>query len=415
MDIQKTRTEEGVEVAISGRLDAHGAGHLESELEDALRAGEHRIDLLMKDVSFISSAGLRVLIKYYQKLQQLGGRLSAKEPSQACLSVLRLTGLTDLLTRPEAPASPAASVEAAVAAPQERHSPGLDCLVYSVAPGGSLRCQLTGDPSGLDSFQLPDAGVRSVSLPVDALSVGIGALGDDPGECRARMGEFLAAGGAAVCLPSDTGVPDYMTATHEFVPQVQALYAVSAHGQMSHCIRFSSSNGPAALSSLVDMSLDSLSADTIGLAMIAETAGLIGASLCRSPMLGDSSERLFDHPGIRRWLSFTPEHVFDRSVALVVGIASKAVPGDLGVHLRPLATGAGALGHFHAAVFSFRAMRKGLIQLEQEVAALFEEKSLQAVMHLVNDNRDIVGAGESLFVQGALWCAPVVSFSKEEL
>jgi hypothetical protein len=132
-------------------------------------------------------------------------------------------------------------------------------------------------------------------------------------------------------------------------------------------------------------------------------------------MEGNRTERMFDHPGIRRWLSFTPERVYDRSVALVVGMASRVDPGDLNAYLRPLSTRAGLRGHFHAAVFSFKAMRKGLIQLDQEVSALFNEKSLQAVMHLINDDREIVGAGESLFIQGAVWCAPLGAISREGL
>jgi hypothetical protein len=58
---------------------------------------------------------------------------------------------------------------------------------------------------------------------------------------------------------------------------------------------------------------------------------------------------------------------------------------------------------------------QGLIQLDQEINALFNEKSLQAVMHLINDDREIVGAGESLFIQGAVWCAPLGSISREGL
>ena len=414
MDITKTKTEEGLELGLSGRLDAHRASHLEAELEEAVRAGEHRIALGMKDVSFISSAGLRVLITYSQKLRQLDGQLSVKEPSEACLLVLRLTGMSDLLLHPAA-APVAAPAETGVPRADERRQEGLECSIYTLGANARLNCTFAGDPQRLQSFEFEEAGVRTASFPIDTLAVGLGALGPDVAECRTRMGEFLVAGGAAVCLPSDTGVPDYLVTTGDLIPQVQALYAISAQGPMSHCIRFSCSNGPAAMTRVVEMSLDAIPADTIGLVMIAETAGLIGASLRRSPMEGDRSERMFDHPAIRRWLSFTPERVFDRSVALVVGIASRVESGALGAYLRPLSAGGNLRGHFHAAVFSFKAMRKGLIQLDQEVNALFQEKSLQAVMHLINDDREIVGAGESLFIQGAVWCAPLGSISREGL
>ena len=41
------------------------------------------------------------------------------------------------------------------------------------------------------------------------------------------------------------------------------------------------------------------------------------------------------------------------------------------------------------------------------VATLFESENLESVMHLLNDTREISGAGESEFVRGACWFGPV--------
>ena len=81
--------------------------------------------------------------------------------------------------------------------------------------------------------------------------------------------------------------------------------------------------------------------------------------------------------------------------------------------LRPLATGAPAAGHFHAAAFSYRPLQKGDIDLAATVATLFEAETLQGVLHLLTDDREISGAGQSDFVRGACWIGPIADIVTE--
>jgi hypothetical protein len=64
------------------------------------------------------------------------------------------------------------------------------------------------------------------------------------------------------------------------------------------------------------------------------------------------------------------------------------------------------VGHFHAAVFSYRPLRKGRMEMKASVAELFEGLPPQAILHLLCDPRGFSGAGESEFLRGALWVAP---------
>ena len=64
-------------------------------------------------------------------------------------------------------------------------------------------------------------------------------------------------------------------------------------------------------------------------------------------------------------------------------------------------------GHFHAATFSYRALHGEEVNLEQMVISLFEAETLQGILHLLTDNRDLQGAGESEFVRGSMWVGPI--------
>ena len=75
--------------------------------------------------------------------------------------------------------------------------------------------------------------------------------------------------------------------------------------------------------------------------------------------------------------------------------------------LRPLASHGHLAGHFHAAAFSYRPLQRGELDLKTTVGTLFDAETLQGVLHLLNDDRPIAGAGESEFVRGACWVSPI--------
>src|SRR5262249_22495997 len=127
----------------------------------------------------------------------------------------------------------------------------------------------------------------------------------------------------------------------------------------------------------------------------------IGAALRKAPV----TPLMFDHPGIRQWITFTAEPAFSGSLCLVVGVASRN--GDFKSMLRPMSKRSSISGHFHAAAFPYQPLKKGRIDLGAAVNALFERESVQGLLHLLNDEREASGSGESEFVRGALWAGPI--------
>ena len=52
--------------------------------------------------------------------------------------------------------------------------------------------------------------------------------------------------------------------------------------------------------------------------------------------------------------------------------------------------------------------------MKSTVRELFEAGGLQGVLHLLADEREIAGAGESEFLRGACWVGPVSGVSRSE-
>jgi anti-anti-sigma factor len=412
MEIEKKKESGWLEFRISGRLDASRTGYLESELEEAVRCGEHRIRLNLEGVAFLSSAGIRILMKYFQSLKRLGGCLFIADPSREVRTVLDLSGLSGILleTGDELPGVAKAAPESS----GTRHfcREALKAEVYEMVSGGSLICRLAGDPSKVFSaaFDPGDCVTVSLSQP-KKFALGLGALAGRFEDLSDGFGEFLAAGGSAVYLPTgrEPHVPDYMLSQGALIPEVRMMYAAICEGEFSHCVRFEhgSRESFVPLSAMVEALMEIEKSPAIGWVMIAETAGLIGAALKKSPVLGKSGCPVFTHPLIREWISFTSEHVYSRSLVLSAGIAASDSVAELRSFVRPLRKDAKLGAHIHAAAFDFKALPQGPLPLDETAGALYKDGKVLGFLHLVNDDREITGAGESIFTRGAVWVAPI--------
>ncbi len=97
MDIQRVRHPEGLEFRISGRFDAYRSGQLESDLDEAVRAGEYHVRVDLSGVDFISSAGIGLLVRFHNRLKGCGGTFGVRAALQPVANLLQISGLWAML------------------------------------------------------------------------------------------------------------------------------------------------------------------------------------------------------------------------------------------------------------------------------------------------------------------------------
>jgi anti-anti-sigma factor len=408
MEITRVSVEGLTELTVSGRIDGYWADHLDSSLAEIVREGQHRVRLELSRATFISSAGIGVMMKYYKQLTRLSGTLSVSSPSDSVRLVLEMTRVAPLLVESAAPAA-AARPMAGEGRRIERD--GTTFEVFDLTPGATLTLQAIGRPN--PGGPAADAAIPC-PCPPTRFAFGVGAFGDNAGDCCGRFGELLAVAGAAIYQPGDgTNVPDFLVGEDDNPPQPRLLYGLACDGPFAALARFDRISGPGAigLARLAEAALALANARAAGLVIVADTAGLVGAALRRAAAVSDGAGDLFVYPAVRDHLTFTAERAFARTLALCVGVVA-AADADLDrSQLRPLGRGTDVWGHFHAAAFSFRPFQKGAIDLRETVAGLFETETLLGVLHLLHDDRGASGAGESEFIRGACWFSPIVAHS----
>ncbi len=412
MDCQIRRADEIAELVLAGSLDSSWSSYLSDRIDEVIRGGALEVRLDMASVSYLSSNGIALLLRYHRQLRAIGGRFRIVADSDAVSHVLRLTRVSEILRddgpSPDRGASPAARCETV-----ERE--GMALQIFPKTGGGSAEpLELIGDPSRFSGCGFDAADERTWSAVPEAVALGLGALGPDFEACRGRFGEFLAVAGVAAYRPSaGPGRPDFEHAAGEFVPKVRVLYGLAFPVERAAVVRFEAKGEPGGssvtLSQIALACLDQAGGDVAGLVLAGETDGLVGAALRRSPVGLPAGHDPFAHPEVRDWLSLTPEPEHTRSTALVVGVATRQPCPALAAFVRPLSgTGARQLqGHFHAAVVPYRPLPGGAVELAATVSHLFEPGRIETILHLLGDSRPIVGAGESTFIRGAYWYVPL--------
>ncbi len=404
MEIVTQQLGDALEVKVKGRLDNYWTEHLRGNIEEIIRGGAHGIRLNCSEISFLSSAGVGLLVKFHTQLKNIGGTFIVTSPSERVKQVLDLCRLSTILLAQTAPAVPPTAPRKEA---RRFSSPAGSFEVIECAPGKPLICERLGDPGLMNGCRFGPADCQAIAFPASTFGFGLGAFGNGFDDSQSRFGEFLAVGGSAAYLPTDgTNVPDFMVSSGKLVPEMTVLYGLRGEGGFSHLMRFETSGveGPICLAELVRTALEISGAPAIGIVMVVESAGLVGAALRRSPATANGAQDApFKYPEVRSWLSFSTERLYSRSLALISGVAASSECAPLAALLRPLGGGASPLGHFHAAAFSYRPLQKGSIDLKTTVTTLFETETLQGVLHLLSDDRVGAGAQQSEFVRGACW------------
>jgi anti-anti-sigma factor len=412
MDCQIRRLDGIAEVVLVGSLDSSWSSYLSDRIDEVVRGGALEVRIDMAGVSYLSSNGIALLVRYHKQLRQIGGRFRIVADSEAVSHVLRLTGVTQILGD-DGPAPVPGTDRAARCEVVDRE--GMALQIFPESSGSGVeRLQLIGDPARLpgSGYDAPDE--RTWMAVPGAIALGLGALGPNFETCRGRFGEFLAVAGVAAYRPSaGQGRPDFEQAVGAFVPAVRLLYGLAFPVERATVVRFEAKGEPGGtsvpLSQIAEACLDQAGGGVVGVVLAGESNGLVGAALRRSPVGVPARLDPFAHPEVRDWLSLTPEPEHSRSTALVVGVATREAGPVLAPFVRPLSGSSASEieGHFHAAVVPYRPLPGGAVELAATVSHLLEPGRIETILHLLGDSRPILGAGESTFTRGVIWYVPL--------
>jgi len=99
LEIAEDRSEKTSIFTAKGRVDAETADALLYKLENALNDGQTTVILNMLQVEYLSSIGIRVILKIYKQAKEKGCTFNIDRPSRVVKNVLGMVALKEMLVK----------------------------------------------------------------------------------------------------------------------------------------------------------------------------------------------------------------------------------------------------------------------------------------------------------------------------
>ena len=198
---------------MSGRLDGAGAIVFDAQASE-LPADVRHVVVDFKDTDYLSSAGLRELIKLGRTLKSRNGALILTAITPFVAQVLDLAGMNDHFPQTASAKEAAAIIDAASGV-----TGGGETVVngrrYTVTPSSEAQQPLR-EWGSLEELMMDseEAGPRiTASLAELGCAFGFGGLGFDRTQAKAAHGMFLSTGRLLAVQPADgSGIADFLRA-----------------------------------------------------------------------------------------------------------------------------------------------------------------------------------------------------------
>ena len=402
MEIHTQQTDGILVVALEGELDAYWAEEAERDLWACLEQGHYRLVLDLSGLTYLSSAGLRVLLRLHQRITSLGGELILAAPQPFVREVLATSGFDRTfpvfraVDQALAAAAPEEAAEENIWTTAEAHTTSVGTFHFLPGEPGPARLRVIGQA---DDFLYSRATLeRLTTLNLDELgyTLGVGALGELGPIVLDRLGELLSLPGAIYWLPGDgRQVPDFLIADRSQIrnpiPNIQyprlpvhLLYGLSLEGPHQFYGRFTADDQEDGvfLNDLAQALLDWAATQkeyvgAVGLALRADVAGLWGVGLKRSPRAERApanGQKINHRENIKDWLHFPTEPAYANHTLLAVGMLKAGEQKSTSTHL-------------HGAIFHFVPELGGDQPLEAELAQVVQQGELVSVAHLLPNTR----------------------------
>jgi len=98
LKITEERTEFGIKLTAEGSVNTETMNIFYKALDNVLKAGYYHIVLNMSKVNYLTSNGIRAILKTYKQCSEAGGKFRIESPSERVVNVLGLSALEQMLS-----------------------------------------------------------------------------------------------------------------------------------------------------------------------------------------------------------------------------------------------------------------------------------------------------------------------------
>lgn len=422
VDVERLNADAGPELAllaVKGRLDGFGSKQFGEALDRVLADPAISTMVLdMREVSYLSSAALRVFTIAHKRLKERDGLLILCQLDQFCRDVFEISGLGAAFpitaTREEALASGRQrALEKGVLHSWTRLETWETPLArVRVVPGNQQAegvVEILGDVKEVLHAELLESQIASKIFSETEYSIGCGALGDEVEDYYPIMGEMITIGGTMVWLPTDgNDTPDFLIPrrSSRAVTIRTGFNASITGGFHEHILVESIDPKGLAIDQLYRLIFDAAKRrrpdfhGVVGIAGRAEFASVYGAGIRKSPIRRfkpANGETILHPTNINEWFSGDHEPRLQDVTGLLCGVgvdltadlsAFDPAHVDRAFYRHPDNTaGKPHLLHNHSVFFTKQPFRERMTNLATEIQEVVEQGDFRDMRHLLDQSR----------------------------
>ncbi len=374
---------------IQGRIDGLTAPTLKRAVNQEAVDGRRNLFLDFSQVTYMSSAGLRIILQSHKALKLIGGKLTLVSVPPAIMEVFSISGmagflhilddLKSLLTVKKPETDFAETIEV-----------NLDGISFEWRKASVHHGKFFTFGSE-ENFQNASYGPADpvVCKPAEiAYGLGLAALGEEYEDYKSLFGEAVVIGHHFFSYPAVVRpVIDYSYFAQASQHSLNFLYGFGINGEFARILRFDASNAPLRIEELLNAVRKVADTNVFGVVILGMSGGIHGMHLKKSPIHENqpASGHILDTSNFPHWMNFSLESEEINKTVVACGIVVKT-PGMLNSATLKMLPENGGM-HLHAAIFENGLWSNNIIEFEDELLRVVKEFEPQKVLHLLSDSK----------------------------
>lgn len=375
---------------MNGRIDGMSAPEIEKQFSALILGGERTIVANLQEVTYISSAGLRVFLSAQKRLAKAGGEVVLYQVPPMVMDVLEMSNFTSLfrLFTPKDLIDPSIQGVSGTHAVVTRAfgAVNAEIIEQQAAPG---HLEIIGSQEKFTNSEYSEEDVVTVKARNIQFGAGLAAYGEEYGDYRDFFGESIVLDHNLYFYPAvRRPAVDFMLAGGDSDSSYRFLHGFGFSGSFRYIVSLESAEGFLDLNGIVQTLLEISSANCIGVALIAESKGIWGMHVRKVPTAGNRPENglaITAPDNFREWMSYPVEPGDFNHIIAGAGIAVRDRNRE-SPEVQALFPREGG-AHFHAGIFGQEPLNRSVSGFDAELQRVLTELEVFRVQHILGQSR----------------------------